>query len=390
MNRKVFCKLIESKGRNVWNLLPKQFDNSGNVLTELSIALSQTQIDRTHYNVGCVLGINPDDLKPDKHSRYYTYTGEIMKILTSPFNDVEYVNYEKYKDLSWDELTKIYDKIQNSLLNLINNDSGINMPTIEKDGFYVKESDFKIIVRNIKRNVNTMILGPTGSGKSSIVQLIAEQLGLPFTFYDMGAMHDPISDLLGVHRLENGNSVFDYARFVEDVQKPGVICLDEISRCSPVCWNILFPVLDHRRTLPVEIAGCKDVREVKIHPDCVFFATANVGLEYTSTSTLDKALTNRFFPIEFCYLPEEIEFKVLMKRHNIDSISATLISNVATKIRRLYNDQDLTTAISTRETLMIASLVSDGWDLVDSMKTILLPLYEKEERDKVIKLLMSK
>lgn len=46
----------------------------------------------------------------------------------------------------------------------------------------------------------------------------------------MGALHDPIAGLLGVHRLDKGESIFDYAKFVSDVQKPGVVVLDEFSR----------------------------------------------------------------------------------------------------------------------------------------------------------------
>lgn len=52
-----------------------------------------------------------------------------------------------------------------------------------------------------------MLTGPTGSGKTQVVELICKQLGIPCTIYDMGAMHDPISDLLGVHRLDDGKSI---------------------------------------------------------------------------------------------------------------------------------------------------------------------------------------
>lgn len=226
--------------------------------------------------------------------------------------------------------------------------------------------------------------------KTQVIQLICEQLGIPCRIYDMGAMHDPISDLLGVHRLEDGKSIFDYAKFTEDVQTPGVIVLDELSRCPATALNILFPVLDHRRTLPVEIAGSKDVREIKVHEKVCFIATCNIGIEYTGTSTLDKALTNRFFPIEFDYLDPSIETQVLIKKCDISRNDASIISSIADSIRKLKASSDLETAISTRETLMIGDLVHDGWELTTAIKTILLPLYGKDERDKIIKLIMSK
>ena len=39
---------------------------------------------------------------------------------------------------------------------------------------------------------------------------------------------------------------------------------------------------------------------------------------------------------------------------------------------------------------MIADLIYDGWELVNAVKAVLLPLYEQDDREKIIKLIMSK
>lgn len=49
-----------------------------------------------------------------------------------------------------------------------------------------------------------MIIGPTGSGKTSCVKEVCSRMGIPLHVFDMGSMIDPISNLLGVHRLEDG------------------------------------------------------------------------------------------------------------------------------------------------------------------------------------------
>jgi nitric oxide reductase NorQ protein len=213
----------------------------------------------------------------------------------------------------------------------------------------------------------------------------------------MGSMFDPISSLLGVHRLEGGSSKFDYAKFAQDIQKPGVILLDELSRAPIQSNNILFPCLDDRRTLPVEIAGCKDIRSITVHPDVCFIATANIGAEYTGTNIMDRALQNRFFPIELNYPNSKEESKVLQQRCGVNEKEANLIVKVAGEIRNIYNKQELSISVSTRETLMIAQLVKDGWTLKDALSMVLLPLFEgtadpKEEsteRGKIRKLLMT-
>ena len=88
------------------------------------------------------------------------------------------------------------------------------------------------MLRNVQNQVNTILLGATGTGKTELVRLICDRLGIECHVYDMGAMLDPISGLLGVHRLSEGGSVFDYAKFTQDIQKPGVVLLDELSRAA--------------------------------------------------------------------------------------------------------------------------------------------------------------
>ena len=38
--------------------------------------------------------------------------------------------------------------------------------SIDKDGFYIKDETFYLLTRNIYKRVNTMLTGPTGSGKT--------------------------------------------------------------------------------------------------------------------------------------------------------------------------------------------------------------------------------
>ena len=91
--------------------------------------------------------------------------------------------------------------------------------------------------------------------------------------------------------------MFEYAKFTQDIQKLGVILLDELSRAPVTTNNVLFPCLDSLRMLPVEMAGGEDLRSIQVHPDCVFVATANVGAEYTGSMSLDRTLVGRFFPL---------------------------------------------------------------------------------------------
>lgn len=281
-----------------------------------------------------------------------------------------------------------------SLLYKMKRNKAFAVPKVAKDGFYVDPDNWYLLLRNISNQVNTMMIGPTGTGKTELVMLACERLGIPCHVYDMGSMYDPVAGLLGVHRLQKGGiSTFDYAKFTKDISEPGVVLLDELSRAPVTTNNILFPCLDSRRTLPVEIAGGEDLREIKVHPDCCFIATANVGAEYTGTMSMDRALVGRFFPLELDYMPKDKEESVLSKRCGVSAMIAKHIVTAANNVRSLYKKQEISCSLSTRETLMVAELVADGWDFLRAMELVFLPLFEgtkaEGERGIVSKILMS-
>ena len=301
---------------------------------------------------------------------------------------------EEYGEDFRDEASP-FEAAKDSLLDKMKKNKEFKVPTIKKGGFYVEQDNWYLLLRNIQNQVNTMMIGPTGTGKTELVMLACEKLGIPCHVYDMGSMYDPVAGLLGVHRLQEGGvSTFDYAKFAKDISEPGVVLLDELSRAPVTTNNILFPCLDSRRTLPVEIAGGDDLRAIKVHDECTFIATANVGAEYTGTMSMDRALVGRFFPLELDYMPKDKEIDVMVKRCGVTKASADLIVSVANIIRNLYKKQELSASLSTRETLMAGELIADGWSPIRAMELVFLPLFEgtrsEGERGIVAKSIMSK
>jgi len=240
--------------------------------------------------------------------------------------------------------------------------------------FRVSEGIYAILKRNIRKNVNTLLLGPTGVGKTELVSNVAQSLDVPITIFDMGTMTDPIMSLVGNHviKMNDGvtTSTFVRSRFSEVIQKPGIVLLDEISRAVVTSNNLLFPCLDFRRELPMEYCF-EDTEPIKVHPQCVFIATANLGGQYTGTHKLDRALIDRFMLIEIDPLSETEVAKII--RTHCPVLPGGLILkmvSVYSKINEAHSAFTISFNLSIRHLKMIGELVRDGFTLYDAFYVI--------------------
>ena len=399
-----FIRTVTEKSRTRLRALPGQTIDG--VPLDITLNIQADRPIRTMYPIGTVFGT--DSLSID--SMFYV-AGKIYPLFmdSSMYKDPSHVPpnemLEQYREFigaipkdsshvdSPDEAPRSGARRGSYLEKLFRNP--VLAPPDIKEGFYVDKDIWYLLIRNIVNGVNTMMIGPTGSGKTSLVRIAAEKIGKAYRVYDMGSMYDPVAGLLGVHRLaEGGISVFDYAKFTQDVQEEGVLLLDELSRAPVTTNNILFPCLDDRRSLPVEIAGTSDKRQIPVHEDCCFIATANIGAEYTGTMSMDKALVNRFFPIELDYLQPSQEQQILQIRTGIEKTDAINVVKIAENIRSMFKKQEVSSSISTRETLMVAELISDGWGVTKALELVMLPLFEgsksEGERSTVFKALTAR
>jgi MoxR-like ATPase len=268
------------------------------------------------------------------------------------------------------------------------------VPKREDCGFHIDPDIWFLMVRNVLRGENTLLVGPTGSGKTEILSHLAKAMNKELFIQDMGTVQDAQSALLGVHRInKEGHSAFDYAPFVGHIKSGGIVLLDELNRSPLAANNILFPCLDKRRYLPIDIACDEGDRSIPVADGTVFFATANLGSEYSGTQAIDRALLDRFFPIELDYPKVEDEIKVLMLRTGVDEKVATAIVRVSNEIRKQYKEQELSSAISVRHTLQAAGLVSDGFEVDKALLSTIMPLFEDgigvSERSKVLSIVSA-
>jgi nitric oxide reductase NorQ protein len=253
---------------------------------------------------------------------------------------------------------------------------------IIEDKFLVEKGMFNIIKKNIELRVNTMLLGPTGVGKTEIISYIAKDMKLPLTIFDMGTMTDPVMGLVGTHviKVKDGvtNSEFKKSRFSDVIQQPGIILLDELSRASVAANNLLFPCLDFRRELSMEYSF-DDHSSIKVHPDCVFIATANLGSSYTGTHKLDKALIDRFMILEMEALTgSALKKAVELAFPSLDTRELNTIVDLFNSINGLHDEFKISFNLSMRHLKIICNLVLNEVKIYDAFYSTCKGLGGKE------------
>jgi MoxR-like ATPase len=233
--------------------------------------------------------------------------------------------------------------------------------------FYVDKDVWVQLVYAIDQGSNILLTGPSGCGKSEVVGMVTEALGKQLASFNMGAMSEPRSSLIGnVHYDPTNGTKFYKSRFVEavvDEKNEGfVVLLDECTRSEKAAANILLPLLDRQGYLSLDES--EDNVVVKKNPKTSFVATANIGMEYTGTEAMDAAFKNRFgVIIDMDFPPKEAEIKVLEGRcPGLKNSQATRLVNIASEQRRLAADGDFIEKLSTRQLIEAGKQIGMGME----------------------------
>ena len=251
--------------------------------------------------------------------------------------------------------------------------------------FFIDDLKWKFLLRNIIKGKNIMMTGPSGCGKTDATFKAAEALDREVIYFNLGATQDPRSTLIGnTHYNKDTGTYFSESLFVSAIQKENtVILLDELSRAHPEAWNILMTVLD-----PIQRYLRLDEKDnsptIKVANGVSFIATANIGMEYTATRVIDRAILDRFSLIEMEPLSQENEYTLL--KGKFTSIDEKLLFNLCAIVgdirKELSSDTPrLSTMVSTRNTIEIASLLDEGFSLDDAAELLIYPLFPNDGND---------
>jgi hypothetical protein len=199
----------------------------------------------------------------------------------------------------------------------------------------VQHQRFDSLLSTISCRLNSWLVGPAGSGKTSAAKAAADALGLPFYALSVGPQTTQ-SQLTGYCNVSNGDYVSTQLR--QAYEHGGVFLLDEVDAGSPAVLVTINALLANgHASFPDKV--------VERHPDFVLVAAANtIGLgadrQYVGRQQVDAATLDRFVFIDWA---NDVALEAACL-----GVPASLFKGLPTVSRQVFEDVSDTVAVESR------------------------------------------
>ncbi len=214
----------------------------------------------------------------------------------------------------------------------------------------------EILKKAYKAKLFVLVIGPKGTGKTSLVRDFAENMNMKLESINF-SLRTRESHLIGTKTLTNGTVSFEEGLLIKSMKESSILYLDEINAAEADVLLRLDEALDDRRQIILkESAG----EIVKAKEDWFVIATIN-PLTHSGTKELPPQLLSRFpVRISLEYPPEDIELKIVKKHvsgnHDSEIIQAIKLANV---LRQAAAVEELFYSPSLRETIAFGKLLDE-------------------------------
>lgn len=220
--------------------------------------------------------------------------------------------------------------------------------TIGKDEIIGQDINKSILKVGIDKDLPVLLIGDTGTGKTSIIREQAGVYGKDVARFSITG-ETTVDEFVGKYELENGKTVWKDGILLDAMKNGKWLVCDEVNVALPEILFVLHSLLDDDHFVTVTNHNHE---VVKPHKDFRFFATMNPPEEYAGTKELNKAFQSRFAIIlTLHYPPAKVEAKIVSDKTGVKLEDATKMADVAVALRKAKKDEKIFYTCSTRDLL---------------------------------------
>ena len=244
-------------------------------------------------------------------------------------------------------------------------------PYLDNGGRYVER-----IARALHYFKQCALIGPSGTGKTHIVYLVAELAKLPLLEINCG-LQTSVFDLFGRY-IGLGKENWIDGQIITWCRHGGILYLDEANMMKQDVATRLNPILDTRGHI---VLNEKDNEMIPRHKDAYLIISMNpFSAEFAGTKPLNAAFRRRMSVwLNFDYMSvgqriDEKEVMLVMKKTEISKQIAENIVKVGSELRKQYKTGDFPYAPSIGDLVNWAYLIADGSSIKESSEETIIAM----------------
>lgn len=220
----------------------------------------------------------------------------------------------------------------------------------------------------IKENMPVLLVGETGTGKTSLIRYLANKTGNGFRRNNYNGSTTP-DDVIGKILINKDGTYWVDGVLIDAMRNGYWYLADEINGAPPEILFSINSLLDDDGYIVLAENNGEIVRP---HPNFRFFAAMNPSEDYAGAREMNKALMSRFVVFNVGYPTPSIEAGILKERTGIREAHADLMVKFANELRATHRNKKIQFAISTRDLIQWARMYNFyGKFIVSAQSTVL-------------------
>lgn len=224
------------------------------------------------------------------------------------------------------------------------------------DRYHPVGDELDVVLAAWRARLPVLLKGPTGCGKTKLVEHAARELGL--NLVTVSCHEDMLAaDLVGRYLLEGADTVWHDGPLTTAVRGGGVCYLDEIVEARVDATIVIHSLADHRRQLFID-----RLNETVSAPESFMLVVSyNPGYQ-TLLKDLKPSTRQRFVAVELGFAPPEIEYQIIREQSGAADEAIADLVRLGQAVRHV-NEPGMSEMVSTRALVAAARLHANGLTL---------------------------